>query len=65
MKIHRYEEHEDGGADLEVELDAEERKILIEVGLTKVLRDFVEEHEKQFEDRVEDVWKDYKDDEDL
>ena len=65
MKIHRYKEHEDGGADLEVELDAEERKILIEVGLTKVLRDFVEEHEKQFEDRVEDVWKDYKDDEDL
>ena len=65
MKIHRYKEHEDGGADLEVELDAEERKILIEVGLTKVLRDFVEEHENQFEDRVEDVWKDYKDDEDL
>ncbi len=40
MKIHEYKEREDGGADLEVELDAEERKILIEVGLAKVLKDF-------------------------
>ena len=65
MKIHEYKEREDGGADLEVELDADEARTLIEVGLIKVLRDFVEEHEKQFEDRVEAVWKDYKDDEDL
>ena len=57
MKIHKYKELEDGGADLEVELDAEERKILIEVGLAKVLKDFAKEHENQFEDRVEDVKK--------
>ena len=50
MKIHEYKEREDGDADLEVELDVEERKILIEIGLTKVLRDFVEEHENQFEE---------------
>lgn len=57
MKIHEYKEREDGGADLEVELTPEEARILIEIGLTKALKDFVEEHEKQFEDRVEDVWK--------
>jgi hypothetical protein len=57
MKIHKYKELEDGGADLEVELTTEEARIVIEIGLTKVLRDFVEEHEKKFEDRVEDVWK--------
>ena len=48
MKIHEYKEREDGGADLEVELDAEERKILIEVGLIKVLKEFADEHGKQF-----------------
>ena len=57
MKIHEYKEREDGGADLEVELDAEERKTLIEVGLAKVLKDFAKEHEKQFDDRVKNVWK--------
>ena len=50
MKIHEYKEREDGGADLEVELDANEARTLIEVGLIKVLKDFTEEHEKQFED---------------
>ena len=64
MKIHEYKEREDGGADLEVELEANEARTLIEIGLTKVLKDFAKEHEKQFEDRVEAVWKDYKDDED-
>jgi hypothetical protein len=61
MKIHEYKELEDGGADLEVELTAEEARTLIEVGLAKVLKDFAEQHENQFEDRVEDVWKGDKD----
>jgi hypothetical protein len=46
MKIHKYRELDDGGADLEVELDAEEARLLIEVGLIKVLRDSAEEYEK-------------------
>lgn len=65
LKIHEYKELEDGGTDLETELTIEEACRLTKIALTKVLGDFVEEHEKQFEDRVEDVWEDYKDDEDL
>lgn len=61
MKILRYKEHEDGGADLEVELEANEARTLIEVGLAKVLKDFAEQHENQFEDRVEDAWRGDKD----
>jgi hypothetical protein len=45
MKIHEYKEREDGGADLEVELEANEARTLIEIGLIKVLKDFAKEHE--------------------
>ena len=50
MKIHEYKERGNGGADIAVELEPDEARILIEVGLIKVLKDFTEEHEKQFED---------------
>jgi hypothetical protein len=46
MKIHEYKEREDGGTDLEIELEPDEARILIEVGLIKVLRDSAEEYEK-------------------
>lgn len=39
MKIHDYTEREDGGADLEVELTAEETRLIIEAGFTKILED--------------------------
>lgn len=64
MKIHEYKERDDGGADLQVELDAEESRLLIEIGLIKVLKDTAEQHEKLFEgesvaewqSRVEEYW---------
>ena len=65
MKIHEYKEREDGGADIEVELTPEESRILIRIGLIKMLKDIAKEYEKQFDDRVEAAWKDYKDEEDL
>jgi hypothetical protein len=46
MKVHDYKEREDGGADIAVELESDEARTLIEVGLIKVLKDFTEEHEK-------------------
>ena len=48
MKIHEYKERGNGGADMVVELEPNEARTLIEVGLIKALKDFTEEHEKQF-----------------
>jgi hypothetical protein len=41
MKVEELKEHEDGSATVILEMSDEERKLLIEVGVNKLLMDYI------------------------
>ena len=47
MEIQTIEENEDGSATVVLDLDNAELKAIVEVGVIKILTDYIEQHEEE------------------